>query len=139
MSAESDRLVEYLAELDRIALLGAEQERVVVAAIEQGRAAQFALDHSGPLADEQRQMLQNLAYARIAARRRLLEAHLPLVVTLAGRYEGGSLDLLTLIQEGSLGLIRAVDKFDPAKGHRFPTYAPWWIRQALTAALRNAG
>jgi RNA polymerase sigma factor (sigma-70 family) len=75
----------------------------------------------------------------MAARRRLLEAHLQLVVTLAREYEGGWLNLLGLIQEGNLGLIRAVEKFDYNKGGQFSTYATPWIRQAMTVALGEAG
>jgi len=140
MSAESDRLLaQYLAELDQVAPLDAEQERVLVAEIGEGRAAQSSLDQPSLLADEQRQALQDQAAEGVAARRRLLEAHLQLVVTLARKYEGGTLSLLELIQEGNLGLIKALDAFDPAKGYRFPTYATWWIRQAITVALRKAG
>jgi len=140
MSAESDRLLAtYLADLEQVPTLDAAQERALVSELERGRAAQIALDQPDVLAADRRQALQGTAAAGMAARRRLLEAHLQLVVTLARKYEGGSLDLLELIQEGNLGLITALERFEPAKGYRFATYATWWIRQALTVAIRQAG
>jgi RNA polymerase primary sigma factor len=140
MSADSDHhLAQYLAALGQFVPLNAEQVRVLVAAIEEGRVAQASLDQPGLLTDAQRQILQHQAAEGIAARRRLLEAHLQFVVTLARPYEGKSLSLLGLIQEGNLGLIRAVEKFDYTKGGEFSTYATWWIHQAMTAALGKAG
>ncbi len=126
----------YLKEIGKVALLSAEQEVELSKAVEAGL---FAAEHLGRpgLAEALRRDLRAVELAGVHAKRRLVEANLRLVVSIAKRYVGRGMQLLDLIQEGNLGLIRAVEKFDYAKGFKFSTYATWWIRQAVTRAIAD--
>jgi DNA-directed RNA polymerase sigma subunit (sigma70/sigma32) len=130
-----DPLLDYLERITRVAALTAEQEVKLAKQIAAGASAEAELAGDKPLADERRMELEQIAEDGTWARNHLLEANLRLVVSLAKRYTEQGLPFLDLIQEGNLGLIRAVEKFDHAKGYRFPTYATWWIRQAIKRAL----
>jgi RNA polymerase primary sigma factor len=132
----------YLKEIGKVPLLTAEQEVTLAKRIEAGALATVKLDGEGldgdePLADNQRASFQAVQRDGELARRQLTEANLRLVVSIAKRYVGRGMALLDLIQEGNLGLIRAVEKFDYTKGFKFSTYATWWIRQAITRAIAD--
>ncbi|MER8186563.1 sigma-70 family RNA polymerase sigma factor [Kitasatospora sp. NPDC094015] len=132
----ADLLRQYLREIGRVRLLTAVEEVELARQIEAGLFAEEALDRAadGPaLADE----LDRLVVLGRMAKRRLIEANLRLVVSVAKRYVGRGLTLLDLIQEGNVGLIRAVEKFDYTRGYKFSTYATWWIRQAMSRALAD--
>ncbi|MFJ1758304.1 RNA polymerase sigma factor [Kitasatospora sp. NPDC088134] len=133
----ADLLRQYLREIGRIRLLTAVEEVELARAIEAGLFAEEALDRTQGgdqrLADD----LDRLVVLGRIAKRRLIEANLRLVVSVAKRYVGRGLTLLDLVQEGNLGLIRAVEKFDYARGYKFSTYATWWIRQAMSRALAD--
>lgn len=130
-------LTVYLQGLGRTALLTAEGERALGERIERGRIAQQQLDDDPEAAG--RTQLKQLVVDGVLARQSLLEANLRLVVSVARRYWGSGLSLLDLVQEGNLGLIRAVDKFDWRRGTRFSTYAVWWIRQAIGRSVLEHG
>ena len=138
-----DLVKAYLREIGRVPLLTAVEEVDLAKRIEAGLFAVEKLrQHTAgesklPIA--LRRDLAELARDGERAKRHLLEANLRLVVSLAKRYQGRGLDLLDLVQEGNLGLVRAVEKFDYAKGYKFSTYATWWIRQALQRALADQG
>jgi RNA polymerase primary sigma factor len=117
-------------------LLTAEQEVILAKAIEEGEAATAELDKAGSGTVRIRE-LQRVERQGQLAKRKLIEANLRLVVSIARRYVGRGMLLLDLIQEGNLGLIRAVEKFDYTKGFKFSTYATWWIRQAITRAIAD--
>jgi RNA polymerase primary sigma factor len=129
----------YLREIGQVPLLSAEQERKLATQIAEGQAAMRELAKLGP-ADQQSGQATNLR-RRIAigdeARQQMAAANLRLVVSIAKRYRDRGLQLLDLIQEGSLGLLRAIEKFDHNKGFKFSTYATWWIKQALSRALAD--
>ncbi len=130
----------YLKEIGKVPLLTAEQEVTLAKRIEAGLLATQTLDaeeSTEPLADSRRAGLQAVQRDGELARRQLTEANLRLVVSIAKRYVGRGMALLDLIQEGNLGLIRAVEKFDYTKGFKFSTYATWWIRQAITRAIAD--
>lgn len=135
----SDPVRMYLQEIGRYPLLTPQQEVELAMQMEQGGRASEKLQDEGaaglPVAD--RVILQRSARNADRARKRLVEANLRLVVSIAKKYVGRGLSLLDLIQEGNLGLIRAVEKFDYRKGFKFSTYATWWIRQAVTRALAD--
>ncbi len=140
-SGTEDTVRLYLKQIGKVALLNAEQEVDLAKRIEAGLYAAYKLelDREGAL-PKKLNARDKADYATLAldgqrAKRALLEANLRLVVSLAKRYQGRGLDLLDLIQEGNLGLVRAVEKFDYSKGFKFSTYATWWIRQAITRAL----
>ncbi len=126
----------YLREIDQVPLLTAEQEVELAKAIEAGRQAAQRLARPD-LAPEERAALEEQVRAGEEARRRLTEANLRLVVSVAKKYIGRGVPLLDLIQEGNLGLARAVEKYDYRRGFRFSTYAHWWIRQAVTRAIAD--
>ncbi len=124
----------YLREIDRVALLTAAQEVALAKRIVAGRLAEQELAE-GALPDEERKRLEGLLLESQRARKHLTEANLRLVVSVAKKYTGRGLALLDLIQEGNIGLNRAIDRFDYHRGFRFSTYAHWWIRQAVTRAI----
>ena len=134
--ATADPVKDYLKQIGKVALLNAEQEVELAKRIEAGLFAEEKLAE-GVDDDELRMDLEWIAADGQAAKRHLLEANLRLVVSLAKRYTGRGMLFLDLIQEGNLGLIRAVEKFDYTKGYKFSTYATWWIRQAITRAMAD--
>ena len=133
----ADLFRQYLREIGRIPLLSAAEEVELARCVEAGLFAEAKLtDHStadGTLALD----LDRLVVMGRMAKRRLIESNLRLVVSVAKRYVGRGLTMLDLVQEGNLGLIRAVEKFDYARGYKFSTYATWWIRQAMSRALAD--
>ncbi|MEI2706938.1 MAG: RNA polymerase sigma factor RpoD [Ilumatobacteraceae bacterium] len=129
----------YLKEIGRVELLTAEDERRLAQAIEDGsraaeRLAQLPADAPDVL---ERRRLNRVVRGGQDAKSQLIQANLRLVVSIAKRYSGRGMQLLDLIQEGNLGLMRAVDKFDHTKGFKFSTYATWWIRQAITRSIAD--
>jgi len=136
--ATSDPVKDYLKQIGKVPLLNAEQEVELAKRIEAGLFAEEKLaEGQGPLRPESRKDLEWIADDGRRAKDHLLEANLRLVVSLAKRYTGRGMLFLDLIQEGNLGLIRAVEKFDYTKGYKFSTYATWWIRQAITRAMAD--
>jgi RNA polymerase primary sigma factor len=135
--ATADPVKDYLKQIGRVALLNAAQEVELAQRIEAGLFAEEKLASGEEPAPRLRAELEIIAADGRRARNDLLEANLRLVVALAKRYSGHGMLFLDLIQEGNLGLIRAVEKFDYAKGYKFSTYATWWIRQAITRALAD--
>ncbi|CAM2972524.1 sigma-70 family RNA polymerase sigma factor [Saccharomonospora xinjiangensis] len=129
----------YLNGIGKTALLTADEEVDLAKRIEAGVFAQHMLDTSDDLPRERRAELAAVVRDGERAKTHLLQANLRLVVSLAKRYTGRGMPLLDLIQEGNLGLIRAVEKFDYAKGFKFSTYATWWIRQAITRGMADQG
>lgn len=139
-SVSDDNIRLYLSEIGKRALLTAEDEVELSKRIEAGLYAQHKLDEAEVPADIPRALRRDLgAIARegAEAHQQMLEANLRLVVSLAKRYTGRGMDMLDLIQEGNLGLIRAVEKFDYTKGFKFSTYATWWIRQSITRGIAD--
>jgi RNA polymerase primary sigma factor len=133
----SDLVRIYLREIGRVPLLTAENEVELAKAIEAGLYAEEKLNGAAPLSDADRGDLEWLAADGVRGKQQLIEANLRLVVSIAKRYIGRGLVFLDLIQEGNLGLIRAVEKFDYTRGYKFSTYATWWIRQAITRAIAD--
>ena len=128
----------YLKEIGRVALLTAQEEVDLAKRIEAGLLAEQQLEVDGAkMSEEQARELRWVARDGARAKRHLVEANLRLVVSIAKRYVGRGMAFLDLIQEGNLGLIRAVEKFDYTKGYKFSTYATWWIRQAITRAIAD--
>jgi RNA polymerase primary sigma factor len=125
----------YLKEIGKVPLLTAEQEVILAKAIEEGEAATVEL--AKDVSPTRMRELQRVERQGQLAKKKLIEANLRLVVSIARRYVGRGMLLLDLIQEGNLGLIRAVEKFDYTKGFKFSTYATWWIRQAITRAIAD--
>ena len=135
--ATADPVKDYLKQIGKVALLNAELEVELAKRIEAGL---FAEEKLGTETNLSREMLRDLKWVvkdGQRAKNHLLEANLRLVVSLAKRYTGRGMQFLDLIQEGNLGLIRAVEKFDYTKGYKFSTYATWWIRQAITRAMAD--
>ncbi len=126
----------YLKEIGKVPLLTAEQEVILAKAIEEGEAATAELGKT-PARTARIRELQRVEREGQLAKKKLIEANLRLVVSIAKRYVGRGMLFLDLIQEGNLGLIRAVEKFDYTKGYKFSTYATWWIRQAITRAIAD--
>jgi len=136
--ATADPVKDYLKQIGKVPLLNAEQEVELAKRIEAGLFAEEKLArHGGSMSDSERNDLEQVAEDGLRAKDHLLEANLRLVVSLAKRYTGRGMLFLDLIQEGNLGLIRAVEKFDYTKGYKFSTYATWWIRQAITRAMAD--
>jgi RNA polymerase primary sigma factor len=130
----------YLKEIGRVALLTAQEEVSLAKRIDAGLGAEDKLNALGPNADRTSPEVRDLRFEMrdgMMAKRHLVEANLRLVVSIAKRYVGRGMAFLDLIQEGNLGLIRAVEKFDYTKGFKFSTYATWWIRQAITRAIAD--
>jgi RNA polymerase primary sigma factor len=132
-----DLVRQYLREIGRVPLLTAVEEVELARSVEAGLFAQDRLDRGVDLDEDLRAELRQLVWYGREAKRRLIEANLRLVVSVAKRYLGRGLPLLDLVQEGNVGLIRAVEKFDYVKGYKFSTYATWWIRQAISRALAD--
>ncbi|WP_238378018.1 RNA polymerase sigma factor [Acidothermus cellulolyticus] len=135
--ATADPVKDYLKQIGKVPLLNAEQEVELAKRIEAGLFAEEKLNSGEELSPELRKDLEWIAEDGRRAKNHLLEANLRLVVSLAKRYTGRGMLFLDLIQEGNLGLIRAVEKFDYTKGYKFSTYATWWIRQAITRAMAD--
>ena len=136
--ASADPVKDYLKQIVKVPLLTAEQEVELAKRIEAGLSAEEKLAEVGSkLTTGQRIDLARIAEDGTRAKNHLLEANLRLVVSLAKRYTGRGILFLDLIQEGNLGLIRAVEKFDYTRGYKFSTYATWWIRQAITRAIAD--
>ncbi|MEE1668781.1 RNA polymerase sigma factor [Streptomyces sp. NPDC003631] len=133
----SDLFRQYLREIGRIPLLTAAEEVELARSVEAGLFAEEKLGNTPDLDTELALDLDRLVVMGRVAKRRLIEANLRLVVSVAKRYVGRGLTMLDLVQEGNLGLIRAVEKFDYARGYKFSTYATWWIRQAMSRALAD--
>ena len=136
-SPAADLVRVYLNGIGKTALLTAADEVELAKRIEAGLYAQHLLDTRKRLGEARKRDLATVARDGRAARSHLLEANLRLVVSLAKRYTGRGMPLLDLIQEGNLGLIRAMEKFDYTKGFKFSTYATWWIRQAITRGMAD--
>lgn len=134
-----DAVQHYLQEIGRVALLTASEEVELAERMERGDAAQERLTSAEDLSPQLRRALEQDVARGNEARRHLIQANLRLVVSIAKKYIGRGLSLLDLIQEGNIGLMRAVEKFDYRKGNRFSTYATWWIRQAVTRAIAEQG
>ncbi len=134
-----DQVRDYLRLIARVRLLTAEEEVDLAKRIEAGLYAEQKLLESPPAEPDLRRELEILGQDGERAKSHLIEANLRLVVSVAKRYTGRGLLFLDLIQEGNTGLIRAVEKFDYAKGFKFSTYATWWIRQAISRALADQG
>ncbi|HEX6292969.1 MAG TPA: sigma-70 family RNA polymerase sigma factor [Herpetosiphonaceae bacterium] len=140
VEVDDDPLRLYLREIGQTALLTAQEEVELAKAMETGRLAQEQLaDPDAHLDADTTALLRQLVQAGADARARMIQANLRLVVSIAKKYRGQGLTFLDLIQEGNIGLMRAVGKFDHTKGFKFSTYASWWIRQAVTRALAEQG
>ena len=135
--ATADPVKDYLKQIGKVALLNAEQEVELAKRIEAGLFADEKLNSGDKIKMKPKRELRWIAEDGKRAKNHLLEANLRLVVSLAKRYTGRGMLFLDLIQEGNLGLIRAVEKFDYTKGYKFSTYATWWIRQAITRAMAD--
>ena len=136
--ATSDPVKDYLKQIGKVALLNAEQEVNLAKRIEAGLYAEHLLKtEQDSMTPKHARELHWVVQDGVNAKNHLLEANLRLVVSLAKRYTGRGMLFLDLIQEGNLGLIRAVEKFDYSKGYKFSTYATWWIRQAITRAMAD--
>jgi RNA polymerase primary sigma factor len=134
-----DSVQHYLQEIGRVSLLSAAEEVELAERMERGAAAIGRLASGEDASAQLRAALRADVLSGQEARRHLIQANLRLVVSIAKKYVGRGLSLLDLIQEGNIGLMRAVEKFDYHKGNRFSTYATWWIRQAVTRAIAEQG
>jgi len=132
----SDTVRLYLREIGQVDLLTTEDERRLAQLIEEGQLAASQIDAGGVSGTNERMLLRAVQRGE-RAKSELTQANLRLVVSIAKRYSGRGMQLLDLIQEGNLGLMRAVDKFDHTKGFKFSTYATWWIRQAITRSIAD--
>lgn len=135
--ASDDPVGLYLKEMSRVPLLSLEEEQSLAKRIERARRARKQLEVTGREAASLRRKMEPLIADGQEARDHLIKANTRLVVSIAKRYLGHGVPLLDLIQEGNLGLMKAVEKFDPRRGFRFSTYATWWIRQTITRAIAD--
>jgi RNA polymerase primary sigma factor len=133
----SDPVRMYLREIGQVSLLSAEEEVTLAKQIQYGTHASRLLKKDGNLSEEERAHLEEQIREGNQAWRRLAEANLRLVVSVAKRYIGRGMSFLDLIQEGNIGLLRAVEKFDYERGYKFSTYATWWIRQAISRSIAD--
>ncbi len=138
-TAVADAIGQYLESVASHALLTAADEIRLARTVEWGRIAEEELASDADIPTERRVELVRYIRQAEAAKQQFIRSNLRLVISIAKRYSGRGLDLLDLIQEGNLGLIRAVEKYDWRKGFKFSTYATWWIRQAITRGLGNHG
>lgn len=136
--AADDTITLYLKEMARVPLLTPEQEQELAQRVEHGRRAQQRLARDGHDPEETERLMREIKQGE-EARQHLIKANTRLVVSIAKRYLGHGVPFLDLIQEGNLGLMKAVEKFDHRRGHRLSTYATWWIRQSITRALAEQG
>lgn len=137
LEGSNDPVRMYLREIGQVPLLLPEDEVTLAQAILDGKSAQERLAADGDLPPESKTIYQQQVEQGSLATRRLAEANLRLVVSVAKRYMGRGMSLLDLIQEGNIGLLRAVDKFDHTMGYKFSTYATWWIRQSISRAIAD--
>ncbi len=138
--SSDDTIGLYLKEMSRVPLLGLNEETEIARRVEDGRASKKELDRSnGGCPSDRKLLLQSLVEDGILAREHLIKANTRLVVSVAKRYVGRGVPFLDLIQEGNLGLMKAVEKFDYHRGFRFSTYATWWIRQTITRSIADQG
>jgi RNA polymerase primary sigma factor len=137
--SSDDTIGLYLKEMSRVPLLGIEEEMSIAKSIELGRKCQSELDSDSNTSSEHYQELIIAVDDGIQAREHLIKANTRLVVSVAKRYMGRGVPFLDLIQEGNLGLMKAVEKFDYHRGFRFSTYATWWIRQTITRSIADQG
>ena len=135
-----DAVGQYFQESARHRLLSATQERELTLAVARGRSAQQRLDHHRPaLSETTRRQLRHEIEQALVAREELVRSNARLVISIAKRYQNLGLPLMDLIQEGNIGLLRAIDRFEPARGLRLSTYATWWVRQGINRAVANQG
>ena len=127
----------YLSDMSRHALLNGEEEVTLAAQCQEGRAAQEQLSETGTLDPQARQALEGAVARGEQARERMIRGNLRLVVSQAKRHAGRGLSFEDLVQEGNIGLIAAVERYDPTRGNRFSTYAVWWIQQRMRRAIAN--
>jgi len=136
--SSSDTVGLYLREMARVPLLEIEEEVHLAKTLEKGRSAQVELENNGTNLEKRRELERAISEG-VAAREHLIKANTRLVVSIAKKYMGRGVPFLDLIQEGNLGLMKAVEKFDYKRGYRFSTYATWWIRQTITRAIADQG
>ena len=135
-----DAVEQYFQESARHRLLSATQERELTLAVARGRSARQKLDHHRPaLSEPTRRQLRHEIEQALVAREELVRSNARLVISIAKRYQNLGLPLMDLIQEGNIGLLRAIDRFEPARGLRLSTYATWWVRQGINRAVANQG
>ncbi|MBA3073306.1 MAG: sigma-70 family RNA polymerase sigma factor, partial [Anaerolineae bacterium] len=138
--SSDDTIGLYLKEMSRVPLLSLNEETEIARRVEDGRASKKELDRcNGTCPADRKLLLQSLIEDGILAREHLIKANTRLVVSVAKRYVGRGVPFLDLIQEGNLGLMKAVEKFDYHRGFRFSTYATWWIRQTITRSIADQG
>jgi RNA polymerase primary sigma factor len=138
--SSDDTIGLYLKEMSRVPLFGLNEETEIARRVEDGRASKKELDRAnGTCPPDRKLLLQSLIEDGILAREHLIKANTRLVVSVAKRYVGRGVPFLDLIQEGNLGLMKAVEKFDYHRGFRFSTYATWWIRQTITRSIADQG
>ena len=136
---DEDLVRVYLDEIGRHELLTKDDEARLAQDIDAGRDARAKLDEPAPIKRNDRRKLEEAVLRGEAARREFIQSNLRLVVSIAKKYQASGLPLLDLVQEGNLGLMHAVEKFDWRKGFKFSTYATWWIRQAIQRGIANTG
>ncbi len=138
--SSDDTISLYLKEMSRVPLLNVQEEQSLAKRIESGRAAKKEMDHkNGSCPKKRRSILEDSVEDGLLAREHLIKANTRLVVSIAKRYIGRGVPFLDLIQEGNLGLMKAVEKYEYLRGFRFSTYATWWIRQTITRSIADQG